>query len=166
MNATQFDQVIHLLCDNNVDFVLIGGLAANLHGSARVTYDLDVVYSRELDNLKRIVEAFAAIRPYLRGAPPGLPFRWDIETLRRGLNFTFDTSLGPIDILGEATGGGTYPNLIRTALRVRAYDRDIWCASLDALIDMKTSAGRPKDFESVAELQALRVHQKHPLDEP
>ena len=165
MKATQFDQVIRMLVDGGVDFVLIGGLAANAHGSARITYYLDVVYSRVADNLVRIAAAFEPIRPYLRGAPPGLPFRLDVQTLHRGLNFTFDTTLGPVDILGEGVGGGTYPELIRTAPIATMYDRQVRYASLDALIRMKTAAGRPKDFETLAGLEALRLDVEHPLDE-
>src|SRR5207249_8667496 len=50
--------------------------------------------------------------PYLRGAPPGLPFRWDAQTLERGLNFTLTTDLGALDLLGEITGGGRYAELL------------------------------------------------------
>lgn len=53
MKPTDFKQVIEILQRADVDFVLIGGLAANAHGSARVTYDIDVVYSRASDNLRR-----------------------------------------------------------------------------------------------------------------
>lgn len=46
-----------------------------------------------------------------RGAPSGLPFEWSVTTLRRGLNFTLATDLGPIDLFGEVAGGGTYEEL-------------------------------------------------------
>lgn len=59
--------------------------------------DLDVVYERSADNLNRLVEALGPLSPYLRGAPPGLPFAFDVATLRRGLNFTLVTTLGDID---------------------------------------------------------------------
>ncbi|HEX8323260.1 MAG TPA: hypothetical protein VF595_05030 [Tepidisphaeraceae bacterium] len=165
MKTTKFDEVIRLLTNGGVDFVLIGGLAANAHGSARITFDMDIVYSRAPDNLTRIADALAPILPYPRGAPLGLPFRADAETLRCGLNFTFDTTLGPVDILGEASGGGTYDELIKTAPLATMYDCEVRYASLDALIRMKTAAGRPKDFETIAELEALRLDAKRPLDE-
>jgi hypothetical protein len=84
----------------------VGGAAAIAHGSARLTQDLDIVYSRSQENLRRVAAALAAHNPYLRGAPPGLPFIWDAATLARGLNFTLVTSLGDIDLLGEIPGGG------------------------------------------------------------
>src|SRR2546423_7438669 len=104
----QFRTLLAALHSNNVAFVIIGGVAATLHGSARVTYDLDIVYERTPENLQRIIEALGPFKPYLRGAPPGLPFRFDAETLKRGLNFTFTTSEGPLDLLGELSGVGSY----------------------------------------------------------
>jgi hypothetical protein len=66
-----------------------------------------VLRSGAHDRLGRLVDALAPHHPYLRGAPPGLPFQWDTATLARGLNFTLTTSLGDIDLLGEITGGGS-----------------------------------------------------------
>lgn len=165
MKQTDFKQVLEILLRGDVQFVLIGGLAANVHGTARVTYDIDVVYARADDNLKKLAQALEPISPYLRGAPPGLPFKLDAKTLRGGLNFTLDTALGDVDLLGEATGGGTYEQLIATAERIDAFGHRVPCASIDMLIRMKTAAGRPKDFEALAELEALRIHIKNPLDE-
>jgi hypothetical protein len=76
-------QVIPPLVRAKVDFILIGGMAAILHGSARVTFDVDVVYSRTHDNIERLTTALAAHRPYLRNAPSGLPFAWDTKTSQR-----------------------------------------------------------------------------------
>ena len=166
MKATNFEQVLSVLHRGQVDVVLIDGLAANAHGSARVTYNIDFVYGRSRGNLERLVAALAPYQPYLRGAPPGLPFQWRVETLQHGLNFTLDTTLGPVDLLGEALGGGKYEDLITSAVVMRMFDFDIRCAALDALIHMKTAAGRPKDFEALAELHALRLDRQRPLDGP
>ena len=72
---TDYARILRILTESGVEFVLIGGVAANLHGSARATYDVDVVYSRKKTNLGNIVKALAPHRPYLRGAPPGLRSR-------------------------------------------------------------------------------------------
>src|SRR5690349_2237958 len=98
---TNYAKVLQVLTQSEAQFVLIGGVAANLHGSARATFDLNLVYGRSLSNIGRLVEALAAYHPYLRGAPPGLPFQFDEPTVRNGLNFTLDTSLGDLDLLGE-----------------------------------------------------------------
>lgn len=89
-----------------VEFVLIGGVAGNIHGSARLTYDMGVVYARTSANFKRIAETLKTCAPYLRGAPSGLPFKLNVATLRNGLNFTLVTNLGDLDLLGEVVGGG------------------------------------------------------------
>ena len=92
--------------------IIVGGVAAACHGAARATYDVDIVYARTPDNHRRLARALAPHAPYLRGAPPGLPFRWDTETIDRGLNFTLTTTLGDLDLLGEIAGGGRYEQLL------------------------------------------------------
>jgi hypothetical protein len=87
---TDFPRLLQALSDGGV----IGGLAATLHGSAHSTVDLDVVYRRSEENVARLAAAVAPLAPSLRGAPPGLPFRFDAPTIRMGMNFTLVTSAG------------------------------------------------------------------------
>src|SRR5262245_63736792 len=98
---TQLERLLAALGKAGVEFVIVGGVAARAHGSSRLTDDLDIVYARSPANLARLVEALAPLKPYLRGAPPGLPFEWSVATLRAGLNFTLTTTSGAIDLLGE-----------------------------------------------------------------
>src|SRR3990170_2771584 len=93
---TDFAALLRCLSEAGVEFILVGGAAATAHGSARLTQDVDVVYRRSSANLARLVTALAGHAPYLRGAPPGLPFRWDARTLERGLNFTLTNDLEAI----------------------------------------------------------------------
>lgn len=148
--------MIRALNEADVRYILVGGLAATVHGSARATYDVDVVYDRSLGNLERLVGALGPLQPYLRGAPPGLPFRFDVETLQRGLNFTLVTSLGALDILGEITGGGSFEALLPDTVTITLFGHPCRCLSLERLIQVKRAAGRPRDLEAVAELEALR----------
>lgn len=141
--------------------MLVGGVAATLHGSARLTQDVDVVYSRDPDNLARIGSALAPLRPYLRGAPPGLPFTLDERTLAAGLNFTLTTSAGDIDLLGEIPGAGTYDAMLPHTVEVDLFGARCRCLDLPTLIRAKIAAGRPKDLEVLAELRAiLEEHSK------
>ncbi len=78
-----FESAIQAMVDGGVDFIVIGGLAANLLGSRRVTYDIDFCFSRSRANLQRLSAALAPLHPRLRGLPPGLPFVWDEKSLRR-----------------------------------------------------------------------------------
>jgi len=83
---TDFKAVLQALHGAEVDFIIVGAYAAVLHGFAGVTQDLDICYSRSSENLKRLAAAFKPFHPQLRGAPAGLPFNLDPETLRRGMN--------------------------------------------------------------------------------
>jgi hypothetical protein len=157
---TDLAQIVPALIAAQIDFILIGGKAAILHGSARVTYDTDIVYDRGKMNLERLVKFFEPRAPYLRGAPPGLPFKFDFQTLRNGLNFTLTSSLGDIDLLGEVAGGGTYQNLLSHTIVVEAFGVKFRCVDLPTLINLKRAAGRPKDLESLAELQSLLEEEK------
>lgn len=154
---TDFGRLLGAFAAHDVNYIIIGGFAATAHGSAFLTVDLDVVYDRSAANVERLVAALEALSPYLRGAPPGLPFRLDAQTVARGLNFTLRTSAGDLDLIGEATGGGTYEALLpRTEVRhVLGYRCRF--VDLETLIRLKRAAGRPKDIERIAELEALHA---------
>jgi len=150
------ETLLEILSKAEVEFIIIGGVAAIAHGSARLTQDLDIAYRRTSDNISRLASALAPYSPYPRGAPPGLPFRWDAETLHRGLNFTLTTSLGDLDLLGEITGGGYYEDLLPHSQPLAMFGFQCQCLGLDRLIRVKRAAGRVKDLEAIAELEALR----------
>jgi hypothetical protein len=140
---TRFAELLRALASADVEFILAGGVAAAAHGSARSTQDVDVVYGRSEQNLQRLVSALGACHPYLRGAPPGLPFRFNLETLKAGLNFTLTTDLGWIDLSGGIPGGGCYEDLDtdpdeairRTTQRPRNHRRTgVFAGALAALV--------------------------------
>ncbi len=153
---THLDGIVQLLFAGGIDSILIGGIAAAAHGSPRVTQDVDIVYCRSADNLERIAATLAPVHPYLRGAPPGLPFRLDAATLMSGLNFTLTTDLGPLDLLGEVAGGGRYDDLKTHSIEAEVFGVKCRVLDLETLIATKRAAGRPKDFEAIAELELLR----------
>jgi predicted nucleotidyltransferase len=159
---TQYQKILRVLNDAGVEIILIGGVAANLHGSARATFDIDFVYARNRNNIKRLVSALSPYQPYLRGAPPGLPFAFDEVTVRNGLNFTLRTILGDVDLLGEVPGGGTYEQLLSHTVTMQAFGTECRCINLERLVQLKRAAGRPKDLESIAELQIL-IEQRRKL---
>jgi hypothetical protein len=153
---TDFAKLLGALHARRVECIVVGGLAATIHGSARLTQDVDVSYARSEANLDRIVRALEPLDPYLRGAPPGLPFEWSVATLRAGLNFTLTTTAGALDLLGEIAGGGRYENLLPHTIVVDLFGHRVRCLDLDWLIKTKRAAGRPRDLEAIAELEALR----------
>ena len=152
---TDFAGLLGTLARHEVAFIVVGGAAAIAHGSARLTQDLDIVYERTPSNLDRLVRALQEYRPYPRGVPPGLPFLWDCRTLERGLNFTLTTLLGDIDVLGEIPGGGGYRDLAAAAIELQVFETRCLFLSLAQLIRAKRAAGRPKDLEALAELEAI-----------
>ena len=152
--AVDLAQIIPPITTAKIDFILIGGMAAILHGSARVTFDVDLVYSRTAANIERLADALAPYKPYLRETPAGLPFEWDVKTIRNGLNFTLTTDLGDIDLLGDV-GGETYQTLLPHSFEVEAFGVHFKCIDLPTLIRIKEAAGRRKDLEAIAELRVL-----------
>jgi predicted nucleotidyltransferase len=152
---TDVASLLKLLAQHQIEFILIGGVAAGAHGSARSTLDLDVVYRRTPENIERLGSCLKPHKPYLRGAPPGLPFRFDAETITRGLNFTLTTDLGALDLLGEVTGGGGYEALLPHCVEMQLFGVSVRTLGLKRLIEVKRAAGRPRDLDAVAELEAL-----------
>jgi predicted nucleotidyltransferase len=152
---TDYKALLAALGKEGVEFILVGGLAATAHGSGRFTEDVDIVYRRTADNHRRLVAALSPLAPYLREAPPGLPFNWNVPTIERGLNFTLETSAGAIDLFGEITGGGSYDAILPYTIAITVFGTACRCIDLPHLIQVKRAAGRPKDLEIIAELEAL-----------
>ena len=84
-----------------------------------------------------------------------MPFEWSAQTLKRGLNFTLTTTVGDIDLLGEITGGGGYANLLPHTIEIELFGQRCRCLDLESLIRTKRAAGRPRDLQMLAELEAL-----------
>jgi NAD(P)-dependent dehydrogenase (short-subunit alcohol dehydrogenase family) len=151
----QLSAAVRALCDAGVEFVAIGGISASLHGSARVTFDLDICFSRSPQNLRRLAEALAAFHPRPRGFPPERPFVWDERTLNNGTVFTLDTDVGPIDLLAEVAGIGAYADAKARSVTAEAFGRQFATLNLPGLIAAKRAAGRDKDLEAIKELESL-----------
>ena len=154
-----YRELIRGLAASGVKFIIVGGAAATAHGSSRFTDDLDLVYERKPENVRLLVETLKPHQPYLRGAPAGLPFKWEDETIWRGLNFTLTTTLGSIDLLGEITLGGSYDELLPHSIRLKVFGYECLCLGLERLIEVKRAAGRPKDLEAIIELQIILEEQ-------
>lgn len=138
------------------EFIVIGAVALVSHGHVRFTRDLDITYARNAENLARMVRALAPFHPRLRGAPPELPFFFDEQTLRNGLNFTFICDAdAEIDLLGEVTGVGGYADLLANAVEKDLFGFPTRVISIEDLARAKTAAGRPKDLLDLEAIRAL-----------
>jgi hypothetical protein len=158
--APEFRQLLKPLIGHGVDFVLIGGQAGISHGSTYPSYDLDVVYSRDRDNVARLVAALEEMGVRLRGAPPELPFQLDARTIENGANFIFETPHGDLDVLAEAAGMRSYEDLKSGSVQREVFGHSVRVASLDHLIAMKKAAGRTKDKLMVEEYIVIADRQR------
>ncbi len=165
--SSMFDPtaVLRQMLDHKVEFVLIGGLAMRTHGSAHTTDDLAVCYRRTPGNIAAVAAAFAPLHPYLRGVPPGLPFRFDAETIKAGLNFTLTTDLGDVDLLGEVAGVGTADEVLARSEERPLFGMTVRVLTLDGLISSKKAAGRVKDRLHLLELEELKKLRDAPAAE-
>jgi len=153
---TDFGRITQVLSGGGVEFVLVGGLALTALGSPRSTEDYDVCYGRRRENLERLASALGPFHPTLRGAPPELPFQLDVPTLKFGLNFTLNTDLGQIDLLGEIAGIGPYDAVVALAVEKEMYGCRIHILGLEGLERAKSAAGRLKDLGDLEIIRALK----------
>jgi hypothetical protein len=151
---------LRLLGEHKVDCVIVGGIAALIHGSLLLTNDVDVCYARDPENLKRLAGALQSVHARLRNAPEGLPFILDAKTLKRGLNFTFTTDVGDLDLLGEVRGVGHYDEVFADSITVELFDYRFAVIDIGKLVIAKRAAGRPKDLLALPELEAIQEAQE------
>lgn len=149
-------KAITSLSENHVNYVIVGGVAITLHSSGYITRDLDFCYSRDKENIGRLVFALAPYEPKPRDWTKGLPFIFDETSVGNGTNFTLETSIGYIDLLGEVKGIGDYNDAVLHSIAFEIYGHKVKALDLDALIISKTAANRPKDHLVLPELHALR----------
>ena len=153
----EFDpsRLLRSLTDGRVDFVVIGGVAAILHGSARNTFDLDICFANDPDNLEALGSTLVSLRAQLRGVPEPVPFVPGAASLKRIDVLTLTTTAGDLDELRIPSGAPRYDVLRAHADRFDVGGFEVRVASVEDLIAMKTAAGRPKDQSDVEELEAI-----------
>lgn len=152
------DELLRLLVDRDIRFVIIGGFAAQAHGSPSLTADLDIVPSWDRENLQKIADMLRDIAAVRHGvapdAPPMPPL--DARTLLGGAGFTLNSRFGRFDLLANPDPGLDHDTLRRNAIEVELLGISVLAAGLDDLIAMKRAAGRPKDRVELEILGALR----------
>jgi hypothetical protein len=150
--------IFAMLAEHHVRYVLIGGLAAVLHGSPTVTTDADICADRSPDNLRRLSTALEEIHARIRSAsePEGVAFRPDAVLLGRMKVLNLSTDLGDLDLTFEPAAFDGYDELAKNAVTVSVSGADVTVASLDDVIRSKEAADRPKDRAVLPVLYALR----------
>jgi hypothetical protein len=152
------ERLLEVLIRHDVRFILIGGIAAQAHGSPSLTGDLDICYARDPDNLDRLAASLAELSAVRRDLPADSPRMppLDARTLRAGGLFTLTTRYGDFDILATPDPGFDYQLLLAQAVTTVVQGAPVQIASLTDLIAMKRAAGRPKDRIELEILGALR----------
>jgi predicted nucleotidyltransferase len=149
-------EMLRRLTAAKVDFVVIGGIAMVLQGSARNTRDLDIVFGPSKVNLHRLGEVLAGLDAKLRNIDTPLPFVPDRRTLQNVQLLTLDTSQGWLDVHRSVDGMGTYSALRKNADRMVVGDFSVLVANRDDLIGMKRAAGRDIDRTDLKELAVMK----------
>jgi len=167
MSDEQIAAVADCLNRHGVDYVIVGGGAAQLHGAPVMrTRDADVVPSRAAANLDRLAGALRELEARLwigPAEPEGLDMVFDRESLGRIEGFlNLVTRHGPLDLTYRPDGTQGYDDLVRSAAIIRLLDVDVTVASLDDVIRSKEAAGRAKD---IAVLPDLIEHSRRQRDE-
>ncbi len=154
--ALDVERLLERLTGRGVDFVIVGGIAAVLLGSARLTRDLDICYATDQGNLQALGEVLLELDAQPRGVDESVAFVPDGRTLRSVELLTLSTNAGPLDLLARPSGAPRYEILRRNAQRLDVGACSVLVASIDDMIAMKRSTGRPKDLIDIEELEAIR----------
>jgi Nucleotidyl transferase AbiEii toxin, Type IV TA system len=156
MSEPSLATILATLVEHEVDFVLIGGLAAVAHGSRRVTRDIDLVVAPEDSNLARLERALGelgAVQLVEGGAQapiePG-----DVAPIALGSTLHTRSPAGRLDVVGAPAGAAPYAALRERSIVARVGGADVRVSGLDDLIAMKRAAGRPLDLQDIADLTA------------
>ncbi len=156
----QLGDMLRGLRDAGVEHVVVGGLAANVHGSPRITADVDVCYDPTPENRARLARLLAGWHAYLRGVEPGLPLTMDERMLRDCPVMTLVTDVGDVDLMDRVAGVGQYAAVKAASVEADLAGVPARVLALDALIAAKRAAGRRKDREALLELEALREERR------
>jgi hypothetical protein len=158
--VTLFIGQLTALVRAEVRFVVIGGVAAGLHGMERATFDLDICYDPAPQNRERLARVLASWNAYLRGVEPGLPFTMDARQLAVSPVLTLVTSTGDLDIMDRVAGVGDFDQVMRRSVEVEGGGVVFRILDLPGLVAAKRAAGRPKDRDQLPELEALLARRK------
>jgi len=144
--ALEATQLLGILSRHGVRFVVIGGLAAALHGAPYQTVDCDITPDVSSDNLSRLSAALRELRARVwTGTGSGLRFEHDGRSLRDGHVWNLVTKHGLLDLSFEPAGTGGYGDLAARAVTIDVEGVRFAVAALDDVVRCKQAAGREKD---------------------
>lgn len=151
------ERVITVLAKHGVRYVLIGAVAARLHGFPRLTADLDITPARDPENLERLAGALRELdaRIYTESVPEGLAFDCSAQMLTRAELWNLVTGAGRLDIAFTPSGTTGFDDLVRGVARFEVYGVDLLVAGLPDIIRSKEAADRPQDRQDVVVMREM-----------
>ncbi len=145
------ERIFAALDTHHVDYVVVGGIAVQVHGHVRMTNDLDLIPAPTPENLKRLAAALQELQARVLN-PGSEHLSIDARMLPRATLWQLSSAHGDIDILHDAPGAAPFPQLRSRALTIKLGDHTIPVAGRDDLIQMKRASGRPNDLADIAAL--------------
>lgn len=144
------------LKEQEVEFVIIGGVCGVLHGASLVTLDLDICCRFGRENLRQIEAAVKDLHPRHRLTANKLPLELTDQLCDRLKNIYLTTDMGILDCMSEVTGVGTYDEVLKQSVSHSLSYGEFRMLNLDALIAAKVAMGRERDLDAVKLLQAIK----------
>jgi predicted nucleotidyltransferase len=151
-----YRKLLTRLVESEVRFVIIGGFAAVVYGSSIVTEDLDLCVPFDRENMDRLLTALAGTNPGHRLIGESRSLDETAEKLSSFKNLYLSTDLGTIDFLAEVSGVGRYEEALKNSEEIKVFGLPCRVLSVETLIQAKKSMTRPKDKETVIQLEAIK----------
>lgn len=152
--------LLQRLTDASLEFVVVGGFAGVLHGSAYVTNDLDICAVLSPETIAKLRETLADLNPVHRMTHKKLSFLEHPPAGQTLSNVYLETDAGVVDVLGSVLGIGDYHALTKNAVEITLFGRRCQVISLADLIKAKEALGREKDLLTAKELRAIAAKQQ------
>lgn len=156
----ELNRLLQRLSEADVEFVIVGGFAAMLHGSSLLTRDVDVCAVLTAENLEKLRQVFRDLHPVHRMTPQRLSFLDNPDPGVPLKNLYLQTDFGPLDLLGSITGVGNFTEVNAHAIEIDLFGQQVRVMSLDDLIKAKETLGREKDRLAARELRAIKEKSK------
>jgi len=151
----EFERLLQRLLGFKIDFVLVGGFAAVVHGSGEITQDIDVCLNFSRDNLDRLASALRDLHPVHRLTPNKLAFEITDSNWRSLKNIYLQTDWGILDCLGEVAGIGNYEQVFKVSTSIQLSIGECRILTIEALIRAKEAMARPHDLRTASVLKCI-----------
>lgn len=148
--------LLEFLIKSPLDFVVVGGFAAVIHGCNQSTRDVDVCLALSPEQIQVLRQVLAPIHPKLRTKSDKPSFLTSPEDITEIKTLHLDTDLGVLDIISQVEGVGDFYDVLRHAEEIELYGGPCFLIAIDDLIKSKKTLGRHRDLAVVEELEEIK----------